>query len=179
MAHMDDVLGARAERWTNRLIGLVVGGFIMGAVIVAAFFPNPQDGPTPGVTKLALYGLFAALAVCLGFVPLVVGWAVERRSGRRPALAWRAALAGGVAVAVATLGLGVWTWAYPPHNLRECFPAWKGNGTPGTRFTVCEDGRVNRQLGVDRLNQGIGAGAIVLIVTVVAVTRMRSRAQTL
>lgn len=175
---MGDVLDDRAERWTSRLIGLAFCGFIVGAVIVAAFFPNPQDGPTPGVTKVALYGLFAALAVCLAFVPLVVGWAVERRGGRRPALAWRAALAGGVVVAVATLGLGVWTWAYPPHNLRECFPGWRGSGENRVRFTLCEDGRVNRGLGLARLNQGIGGGAIVLIVTVVAVTRMRARART-
>jgi MFS family permease len=165
-----------ANPWTTRLVGLVVSGFVVGAVAVAAVFPDPAGGPTPGKTRLAFYGIFAAFAVALALVPLLVGL-LERRESRQVAIRWRVVLAAGVALAVATLGLGAWTWAYPPHNRTECFTGYHGDDETGTPFRVCENGRLNRPLGDRRLNDGIWGGAVVVLLTAVAAARIRSRSE--
>jgi MFS family permease len=175
MAHVGNPAEGGANPWTTRLVGLVMAGFVVGAMTVVAVFPDPEDGPTPGKTRFAFYGIFAAVAVGLALVPLVVGL-LERRSSPRVVLRWRVVLVTGVVLAVATLGAGAWSWAYPPHNLRECFTAYHGDAT-GTPFRLCEDGRLNRALGDRRLNEGMAGGAAVLLLTAAAAARMRSRSE--
>ena len=55
-------------------------------------------------------------------------------------------------------------WAYPPLHT-ECFDS------------VCESGRVNRQLGLRRLDQGLIAGLLVAVATALAAARLRSRTE--
>jgi len=99
----------------------------------------------------------------MSLIPLVVGL-LERRAGRQVVLGWRFVLAGGVLLAAAALGAGVWIWASPPLHT-ECFTS------------VCESGRVNRELGNTRLHQGLLGGALVLGRTALAAARVRSRTE--
>jgi hypothetical protein len=72
--------------------------------------------------------------MALALIPLGI-WLVDRRAGRRPALAWRVVSAAGVALAMLAVGWGVQTWAYPPHNLRQCFTDYRGNATTASGGT--------------------------------------------
>ena len=156
---------------------LVGGAFVIGLVLVAELFPDPKDGPTPGSTRFAVYVVFAALALGMAVIPLVVAL-LERRAGLTVVLGWRLVLAGGVLLAVTILGLGAWTWAYPPHNLTECFTAYHHDDGTGA-FRLCEHGRVNRALGQARLDQGVLGGAAVALVASIAAGGLRHRSEKL
>jgi hypothetical protein len=164
MAHAPDSQRAPFGLWTGRLVLVVGTTFLAGLVLMVARFPDPPDGPTPAETRLAVYVLFAALVAGMAAIPLAVGL-VERRQGRVVAFRWRLVLAGGAVAAVAALRVGVWTWAYPPHNLTECFPS------------VCDHGRLNRPLGLARLNDGLMACALLLGLTVLAAAWLRIRSE--
>jgi len=161
-----------AARWALGATGFVVGGFVAGLWFVSTYLPHPADGPTPAGTRVAYFALFAALLVGLALIPLGM-WAVERRGGLHAVVMWRLVLVAGVVLAVAAVGWGVRTWAYPPHNLRECFAVYRGNGHSGISGHVCESGRINRPLGERRLNEGIGVAFALLIATGIAVVRMQ------
>jgi hypothetical protein len=172
MAHISQAEREQA-RWTMRLTVAVTLGVLVLGTAVAIGFPDPVEGPTPGRTKLAWYACWAAFAIGLAIIPLVVGL-LERRAGRRCGLGWRLVLVCGVALAMAVIGAGVWEWAFPPLHT-ECFTGYHGSDATGTPFRVCEDGRVNRLLGESRLNDGLVAGALVLLATAGATVRLRSR----
>jgi MFS family permease len=150
---------------------VVVGAFVAGLVIVSIVLPDPPDGPTPPGTRIAYFALFASCLIALAVIPLGM-WLVDRRAGRRPALAWRIVTAAGVALAMLAVGWGVRTWAYPPHNLRQCFTDYRGNGHSGIWGHICESGLVNRPLGLRRLNEGLAGAFVVLVVTTVVAVRL-------
>jgi hypothetical protein len=171
---MVDPREATAARWGLWAFGLVGGGFVAGLCIVSAYLPDPADGPTPAGTRVAYFVLFAALLVGLALIPLGM-WAVERRGGLHAAVGWRIVLCAGVVLAVFAFGFGVRTWAYPPHDLRQCFAVYRGDGHSGIAGHACRSGQLNRPLGLHRLNEGIGVGLVLLIATGIAVVRMQPR----
>lgn len=159
-----------ADRVGILLVASVVGALVVGLVIVSSM-PNPPDGPTPPGTRIAYYALFAAFFIALALIPLAM-WLVDRRAGTRPALAWRMVTAAGVALAMLAVGWGVRTWAYPPHDLHQCFTDYRGNGHSGIWGHICESGLLNRPLGLRRLNEGLAAALVVLVVTAVVAARL-------
>jgi hypothetical protein len=173
---MVDQREAIAARWGLWAFGLVGAGFIAGMCIVSACLPDPADGPTPAGTRVAYFAVFAALLVGLALIPLGM-WAVERRGGLHTTARWRLVVCAGVVLAVCAFGWGVWTWAYPPHNLHQCFAVYRGNGHSGIAGHVCRSRQLNRPLGLHRLNEGIGVGLVLLAATGIAVLRMQPRPQ--
>jgi hypothetical protein len=154
------------------LVVAVGGAFVAGLVLAVFVVPNPPDGPAPsGAARIAYFALFASFFMALALIPLGV-WLVDRRAGRRPALAWRVVTAAGVALAMLAVGWGVQTWAYPPHNLRQCFTDYRGNGHDGIWGHICESGLLNRPLGLRRLNEGLAGAFVVLVVTAVVALRL-------
>jgi hypothetical protein len=153
------------------LIVAVSAAFVSGLAVVAAVLPDPSEGPTPPGTRVAYYAVFAVSLIALASIPLVMS-VVDRRAGGDPALAWRIELLAGAALAMLLLGWGVDTWAYPPHDLRQCFPEYRGNSTTIVVRRICESGRVNRPLGQRRLDDGLIAAVVALFVTGAAVARM-------
>lgn len=117
---------------------------------------------------MAYYAVFAACAVTLAAVPLVV-WLADRRAGRRPALAWRLVTVAGVTLATLAVAWGVQTWANPPHNLRQCFTDYRSGGERGH---ICEAGLVNRALGLRRLDEGLAGAFVVLSATALLAARL-------
>jgi MFS family permease len=153
------------------LVVVVVGAFVAGLAVVSIILPDPPDGPTPPGTRIAYYALFAAFFMALALIPLGM-WLVDRWAGKRSLLAWRVVAALGVALAMLAVGFGVRTWAYPPHNLRQCFTDYRGNGHSGIWGHICESGLLNRPLGLRRLNEGIAAAFVLLVVTTVVAARL-------
>jgi hypothetical protein len=153
------------------LAGVMVGGFVVGLAVVSSALPDPSDGPTPPGTRIAYYALIASFFTGLAVIPLAMGL-LDRWTGTRTALAWRIVTAVGVALAMLALGWGVHTWAYPPHDLRQCFAEFRGNGHSGISRHICEHGLLNRPLGDERLNEGIAAAFGLLVVTAVAAARL-------
>jgi MFS family permease len=160
-----------ADRVGAGLAVVVAGAFVVGLALIATVLPNPSDGPTPAGTRVASYALFAACCVGLASIPLVM-WLVDRKAGKRPQLAWRIVIVAGVALAMLAVGFGVRTWAYPPHNLRQCFTDYRGNGHSGIWGHICEHGLLNRPLGLRRLNEGVGGAFVVLVVTAALSARL-------
>ena len=144
---------------------------VAGLAVASIVLPSPPDGPTPPDTRVAYFALFASFFMALALIPLGM-WLVDRRAGRRPALAWRVVAAAGVALAMLAVGWGVQTWAYPPHNLRQCFTDYRGNGHSGIWGHICEHGLLNRPLGLRRLNEGLAGAFVVLVVTAVVAARL-------
>jgi membrane protease YdiL (CAAX protease family) len=149
----------------------VIGAFVAGLAVASIVLPSPPDGPAPPETRIAYYALFASFFIALALIPLGM-WLVDRRAGRGPALAWRVVTAVGVTLAMLAVGWGVRTYAYPPHNLRQCFTDYRGNGHSGIWGRICESGLVNRPLGLRRLNEGIAGAFVVLVVTALVAARL-------
>jgi hypothetical protein len=153
---------------------VVAAAFVAGLAVISIVLPNPSDGPTPPGARIAYYAVFASCVMTLALIPLGM-WLVDRRAGTRPALAWRIVTAAGVAVAMLAVGWGVQTWAYPPHNLRQCFTDYRGNGHSGIWGHICESGLLNRPLGLRRLNEGLAGALVLLVVTVAVAARLAPR----
>jgi hypothetical protein len=149
----------------------VIGVFVAGLAVASIVLPNPPDGPAPPGSRIAYFALFASFFMALALIPLGM-WLLDRRAGKRPALAWRIVTAAGVALAMLAVGWGVQTWAYPPHNLRQCFTDYRGNGHSGIWGHICESGLLNRPLGLRRLNEGLAGALVVLVVTAVVAARL-------
>jgi hypothetical protein len=153
---------------------VVTGAFVAGLWAVSTVFPQAAEGPTPAATRVGYYAVFASFFVVLALIPLAM-WAIDRRAGRCPPVAWRAITAVGVAAAMLAVGWGVRTWAYPPSDLRVCAPEYRGNSTTDVERIVCEGGRLNRPLGERRLDEGMLAAVVILTVTAVAAARLAPR----
>ncbi|HEY3766848.1 MAG TPA: hypothetical protein VGL44_16915 [Gaiellales bacterium] len=153
----------KADSLGGALVLVMAAAFIAGLAVIANVLPNPSEGPTPPGTRVAYDVLVAACAVALAAIPLAMR-VVDRGAGSRPALAWRVVAVAGAALAMLVLGWGVRTWAYPPHNLRQCFPR-----------DVCESGRVNVPLGLRRLNEGVAGALVVLVATTAVAGRLAPR----
>jgi ABC-type antimicrobial peptide transport system permease subunit len=155
-------------------IALVVGipvGFVVGLAFVANVLPHRVDGPTPPVTRVAYYVLFAACLIALSAIPLVM-WSIERLAGVRAALTWRLLLVFGAVLAMGVLGWGVHTWAYPPHDLRQCFPEYRGNSTTDVERMICTSGLANIPLGDSRLLEGFLGAVIIAFAAGIVAARM-------
>jgi hypothetical protein len=153
------------------MVVVVAGAFVAGLAVISTFLPNPPDGPTPPGTRVADYALVASCCVALAAIPLGM-WLVDRRAGKRPALAWRVVTVAGVALAMLLVSFGVQAWAYPPHNLRQCFIDHRGDGRSGVWGHICERGLLNRPLGLRRLNEALAGALVVLVVTAAAAVRL-------
>jgi MFS family permease len=160
-----------SDRLGAALAVTVIGAFVAGLAVVSVVFPDPPDGPTPPGARIAYFAVFASFVMALALLPLGM-WLVDRRAARRPALAWRVVTAVGVALAMLAVAWGVQTWAYPPHNLRQCFTDYRGNGHSGIWGHICESGLLNRPLGLRRLNEGLAGALGVLMVTAVVAVRL-------
>ncbi len=149
----------------------IVVAFVAGLAVMSIVLPNPPDGPAPPGARIAYFALFASFFIALALIPLGM-WLVEQSAGGRPALAWRVVTAVGVALAMLAVGFGVQTWAYSPHNLRQCLPEYRGNGHNGIERIICESGLLNRPLGLRRLNEGLAGAFVVLVVTALVAARL-------
>lgn len=138
---------------------------------IANGLPDPGEGPTPPETRVAYYLLFAACVIALASIPLLMG-AVERLAGARSAVAWRLLLVARAVLAMLVLGWGVRTWADPPHNLRECFTDYRGNGHSGIWGHICNSGLANVPLGETGLEEGVLGAVIILFGAGIAAARM-------